>query len=90
MSDTYMDLGESLEEAYADIENDIVIDLRKNNEECTVLFFIVLREKFHLFIKSRLKKLMVLLKTPLKKFVPSCMIEITTKQGGKNHAEKED
>lgn len=38
MSDTYMDLGERLEEAYADIENDIVIDLRENNEECKALF----------------------------------------------------
>lgn len=38
MSDTYMDLGERLEEAYADIENDIVIDLRENNEECRALF----------------------------------------------------
>ena len=38
MSDTYMDLGERLEEAYADIENDIVIDLRENSEECRALF----------------------------------------------------
>ena len=38
MSDTYMDLGERLEEAYADIENDIVIDLRENSEECKALF----------------------------------------------------
>ncbi len=38
MSDTYMDLGERLKEAYADIENDIVIDLRENNEECKALF----------------------------------------------------
>lgn len=38
MSDTYMDLGERLEEVYADIENDIVIDLRENSEECKALF----------------------------------------------------
>ncbi len=51
---------------------------------------IVLREKLRLFIKSHLKKFMVLLKTPLKKFALSRMLEITTRQGGKNHAEKED
>ncbi len=56
----------------------------------SVLLFIVLREKLQLVIKSHLKKLRVPLKTPLKKFALSCMIEITTRQGGKNHAEKED
>lgn len=38
MSDTYMDLGERLEKFYADIENDIVTDLRENDEEYTALF----------------------------------------------------
>ncbi len=56
----------------------------------SVLFFIVLRKKLQLVIKSHLKKLMVVFKTPLKKFVLSRIIEITTRQGGKNHAKKED
>ncbi len=55
-----------------------------------MLPFIVLREKLQLAIKSRLKKLMVISKTPLKKFALSRIIEITTRQGGKNHAKKED
>lgn len=33
MSDTYFDLPERLEEAFAEIDNDIVTDLRKTNEE---------------------------------------------------------
>lgn len=36
-----------------------------------MLLFIVLRKKLQLTIKSRLKKLMVLLETPLKKFAKS-------------------
>ncbi len=55
-----------------------------------MLLFIILRKKLQFVIKSRLKKLMVIPETPLEKFALLRMIEITTRQGGKNHAEKED
>ncbi len=53
-------------------------------------FYRIKEKKLHLILKTPLKKLTVLFKTPLKKFALSYMIAITTRQGGKNHAEKED
>ncbi len=52
--------------------------------------FYCFKEKVAACLKSRLKKLMVVFKTPLKKFALARIIEITTRQGGKNHAKKED
>lgn len=37
MSDTYYDLPSRLKDIFSDIENDIIVDLRNNNEEYTVL-----------------------------------------------------
>ena len=33
MNDTYMDLGARLEESFPDIENEVIVDLRENNED---------------------------------------------------------
>ena len=33
MSDTYFDLPSRLEDAFSDIESDIIMDLQDNNEE---------------------------------------------------------
>ena len=37
MSDNYMDLGQRLEEDFAEIENDIVADLRERSEAYAAL-----------------------------------------------------
>ena len=37
MSDTYFDLPSRLEDAFSDIESDIIMDLRDNNEEYAAL-----------------------------------------------------
>ena len=37
MSDTYFDLPSRLEDAFSDIESDIIMDLQDNNEEYTAL-----------------------------------------------------
>ncbi len=40
MSDTYFDLAERLEDSFPEIENDIIVDLRENNED-----YMALRDK---------------------------------------------
>ena len=37
MNDTYMDLAARLEDSFPDIENEIIVDLRENNEEYAAL-----------------------------------------------------
>lgn len=37
MNDTYMDLAARLEDSFPDIENEIIVDLRENNEDYAAL-----------------------------------------------------
>lgn len=37
MSDTYFDLAERLEDSFPEIENEIILDLRENNEDYMAL-----------------------------------------------------